>query len=109
MDATRPRRTRDRIRQDWYARQRSFRFARRLGFPLTAPTPEPEASPCGLPAGSPWLTPNGPVPGTSPLDLAGEVFVHVTRLGVLASFLWASLAWRSSGRFCRCPLLFGVG
>jgi len=43
MDATRPRRTRDSIRQGWYARQRSVRFARRLGFSLTAPALEPEA------------------------------------------------------------------
>jgi hypothetical protein len=109
MDATRPRRTRDRIRQDWYARQRSVRFARRLGFCLTHPAAEPEAPPCILPAGSPWLTLDGPVAGTSPLVLAGDVFVHVTRLGVLASFLWASLAWRSSQRLCPCPLLFRVG
>jgi hypothetical protein len=32
MDATRPRRTRDRIRQAWYARSRQQRFARFLGF-----------------------------------------------------------------------------
>jgi len=32
MDATRPRRTRDRIRQAWYARCRQQRFARFLGF-----------------------------------------------------------------------------
>jgi len=32
MDATRPRRTRDRARQAWYAGQRQWRFARRLGF-----------------------------------------------------------------------------
>jgi len=31
MDATRPRRTRDSIRQRWYARWRSTRFARFLG------------------------------------------------------------------------------
>ena len=32
MDATRRRRTRDRARQQWYARQRQRRFARFLGF-----------------------------------------------------------------------------
>lgn len=32
MDATRTRRTRDRARQDWYARWRQRRFARFLGF-----------------------------------------------------------------------------
>jgi hypothetical protein len=33
MDATRTRRTRDRVRQTWYARSRQVRFARFLGFP----------------------------------------------------------------------------
>ena len=32
MDATRARRTRDRVRQAWYARWRQLRFARHLGF-----------------------------------------------------------------------------
>ena len=32
MDATRVRRTRDRVRQLWYARQRQRRFAQFLGF-----------------------------------------------------------------------------
>jgi hypothetical protein len=31
MDATRPRRTRDRARQQWYASQRQRRFARFMG------------------------------------------------------------------------------
>ena len=31
MDATRPRRTRDRARQQWYAGQRQRRFARFMG------------------------------------------------------------------------------
>ena len=31
MDATRPRRTRDRARQQWYADQRQRRFARFMG------------------------------------------------------------------------------
>jgi hypothetical protein len=37
MDATRPRRKRDRARQKWYARHRQQRFARFLGFPLGDP------------------------------------------------------------------------
>ena len=32
MDGTRPRRTRDKARQAWYARHRQRRFARFLGF-----------------------------------------------------------------------------
>ena len=44
MDATRPRRLRNSARQGWYARWRSFRFARHLGFPSTiASAPKPEA------------------------------------------------------------------
>jgi hypothetical protein len=109
MDATRPRRTRDSIRQGWYARQRSVRFARHLGFSLTAPVQGPEALTCGLPGGSSCLTPEGPVPGRSPLALAGEVFVHAAHVGVLASLLWASLAWRSSERLCRFSLRLAVG
>ncbi len=96
MDGTRPRRTRDRIRQGWYARQRSVRFARHLGFPLTAPASLAEAPPCGPPAGAPCLT---------PLALAGEVFAHVAHLGAVASLLWASLAWRSAERLGRFPWL----
>lgn len=38
MDATRARRTRDPIRQRWYAAYRARRFARLLGFGL-APVP----------------------------------------------------------------------
>jgi hypothetical protein len=37
MDATRPRRTRDRARQRWYARYRQQRFARFLGFSPSVP------------------------------------------------------------------------
>jgi hypothetical protein len=37
MDATRPRRTRDRARQRWYARYRQQRFARFLGFSPSEP------------------------------------------------------------------------
>ena len=36
MDATRRRRTRDRTRQQWYARERQRRFARFLGFTSVA-------------------------------------------------------------------------
>lgn len=32
MDGTRRRRTRDQVRQEWYARHRQRRFARMLGF-----------------------------------------------------------------------------
>ena len=49
MDATRPRRTRDRARQTWYALWRSRRFARHMGFP---PPAGPEAGPA-RPAGPP--------------------------------------------------------
>jgi hypothetical protein len=46
MDATRSRRLRDSARQDWYARWRSVRFARHLGFPPTgAVAPKPQALP----------------------------------------------------------------
>jgi len=38
MDATRNRRTKDRVRQEWYALQRQRRFARFLGFLPTTPT-----------------------------------------------------------------------
>lgn len=42
MDGTRRRRTRDRARQQWYARERRRRFARFLGFGDRA---RPAASP----------------------------------------------------------------
>ena len=42
MDATRRRRTRDRARQEWYARERQRRFARFLGF-LSDGTEAPRA------------------------------------------------------------------
>jgi hypothetical protein len=109
MDATRPRRTRDRIRQRWYARRRMVRFARSLGFSQTTPAPQPEGPPCGLPVGSPCPTLNGRVQGVAPLVLTGEVFAHVDHLGVLASFPCASLAWRSSECLCRFPLTYCVG
>jgi hypothetical protein len=52
MDATRPRRSRDSARQDWYARWRCLRFARHLGFPPTAVAgPRPEAPPRPAPPG----------------------------------------------------------
>jgi hypothetical protein len=60
MDATRPRRTRDSVRQGWYARWRSFRFARHLGFPPTASVaPGPEALPLRCPDGPPALPRHG--------------------------------------------------
>jgi hypothetical protein len=40
MDATRGRRTRDRARQQWYARERRRRFARFLGFWSCAAEPQ---------------------------------------------------------------------
>ena len=46
MDATRSRRTRDRARQQWYARQRQRRFARFLGF--TPGVPEPPRADRGV-------------------------------------------------------------
>jgi hypothetical protein len=49
MDATRPRRARDRARQKWYARHRQQRFARFLGFHLS----DPAASHGGF--AGPWL------------------------------------------------------
>jgi hypothetical protein len=104
MDATRTRRTRDSTRRGWYARWRSARFARRLGFHLTtAVTPKPEALPCKMPGGllacfagnrqEAWGW-NGLAPGV----LAGTWFLQAVHLGVLTSALWASFAWRSSGR-----------
>jgi hypothetical protein len=39
MDATRRRQTKDRARQQWYARQRQRRFARFLGFGTGAAAP----------------------------------------------------------------------
>lgn len=39
MDATRKRRSRDEERRIWYARQRTQRFARRLGFPTEETRP----------------------------------------------------------------------
>jgi hypothetical protein len=41
MDATRPRRTRDRARQRWYASQRQRRFARFMGVIPPRPYDEP--------------------------------------------------------------------
>jgi hypothetical protein len=53
MDATRPRRTRDRARQQWYARQRQWRFTRFLGVadPARAPTAPHVAAPRRAAAG----------------------------------------------------------
>jgi hypothetical protein len=38
MDGTRIRRTRDSVRQRWYARWRAVRFARHFGFRTPTPT-----------------------------------------------------------------------
>jgi hypothetical protein len=38
MDATRPRRTRDRARQQWYASRRQWRFARFMGVVAVDPS-----------------------------------------------------------------------
>ena len=46
MDATRPRRTRDRTRQQWYASQRQRRFARFMG--VVPPCSDDEARRGGL-------------------------------------------------------------
>ena len=47
MDATRPRRLRDPIRQRWYARWRCIRFARHCGFALAASSAKkPPGTPC---------------------------------------------------------------
>ncbi len=60
MGATRPRRTRDSTRQGWYARWRSFRFARHLGFPSTASgAPWPGALPLRRSEGLPALPRHG--------------------------------------------------
>jgi hypothetical protein len=49
MDATRRRRTKDRARQQWYARQRQRRFARFLGFGTGAAAPPADRGPGGGP------------------------------------------------------------
>jgi hypothetical protein len=62
MDATRRRRLRDSARRDWYARWRSFRFARHLGFAsLAAAVLRPES----LPLRRSGLLANLPSPGTT--------------------------------------------
>jgi hypothetical protein len=48
MDATRARRTRDRVRQVWYARWRQQRFARFLGFIDQVPAQSRAPRPLGL-------------------------------------------------------------
>ena len=45
MDATRSRRTKDRVRQAWYAQRRQHRFAHRLGFTPRASNRQPSAVP----------------------------------------------------------------
>jgi hypothetical protein len=60
MDATRPRRSRDYPRQRWYARWRSLRFARHLGFQTPAAEREdrdpkaPEAARAGITEARGW-------------------------------------------------------
>ena len=41
MDATRPRRTRDRARQQWYASRRQWRFARFMGVAVDPSSVQP--------------------------------------------------------------------
>jgi hypothetical protein len=99
MDATRRRRTRDAARQGWYARWRSARFARRLGFP---PASAAQARSCELPGGLPacwgWGLPWGwgglafGVPA-----VAGEWLLPVARWGWALAALSASLAWGRQG------------
>jgi hypothetical protein len=68
MDATRPRRLRDSARQGWYARWRSFRFARHLGFPLPPPSPRGRR-PCPGRVPPRGLVLDGPSPRWSPAVL----------------------------------------
>ncbi len=106
MDATRPRRIRDSARQGWYARWRSARFARHLGFsPTAAVTPKPDAPPCEMPGGLPTCSAgyrpgawgwNGLAPGGP--SLAGGWFLPAVRWGLALASLWASLAWGASER-----------
>jgi hypothetical protein len=53
MDATRRRRTKDRARQRWYARQRQRRFARFPGFGTGAAAPSADRGPGGGPTERP--------------------------------------------------------
>ena len=55
MDATRPRRTRDRARQRWYARYRQQRFARFLGFSPSESAASHAVSPRA--EGDRWISP----------------------------------------------------
>jgi len=54
MDATRPRRIRDSARQGWFARWRSVRFPRHLGFSPTAAASKPPVAPPVRCAGYTW-------------------------------------------------------
>jgi hypothetical protein len=78
MDGTRPRRRRDPARRGWYARHRTVRFARRLGFP---------------PAGD-------AAPGTLACGPAAGLLLDAARYAATAWFLWATLPWRCSVRLC---------
>ncbi len=95
MDATRSRRTRDLIRQGWYAHHRSVRLARRMGFSHSAPvTPRTEAR-------SPDM---GGLPTCTSLALAGGLFCFAAYLGwTQASLKWASLAWVASEHLLGFP------
>jgi hypothetical protein len=106
MDATRPRRLRDHARRSWYARWRSARFARHLGFPpAAAVTPEPQARPGELPGGLPACLAgcrpgagegNGLAPGVP--ALAGGWFFPAVRWGLVLASFWAALVWGASER-----------
>ncbi len=96
MDATRSRRTRDLIRQGWYAHHRSVRLARRMGFchstPVTPRTEMRSLDTCSLPT-------------CSSLALAGGLFCFAAYLGwTQASLRWASLAWVASEQLLRLQL-----
>lgn len=86
MDATRPRRTRDRARRGWYAYHRTARFARRLGFP-----------------------PDGAAPGTSACCPPAGLLLDAARYAATAWFIWATFPWRCSVRLFGCPRSASLG
>jgi hypothetical protein len=53
MDATRARRTKDQVRQGWYAAQRQRRFARYLGFAMVTEICREETPVVTLPTSAP--------------------------------------------------------
>ncbi len=88
MDATRPRRTRNSARQNWYAHWRSVRFARHMGFrtPTEAPQSESQRD-SGLDC----------LPASSSMVLSGGLLCYATYLSLVwRSWQWASLVWRES-------------